>query len=641
MTDSGKKWNVYVWIMTGFILSSMLAFLWHGNGRINQKNFWSDGVIYDFSSDELRNGTDTCQYVGDGFQVSGDPGQIWFDVESNVKKWKQIAFQLDEIGPENLYWRISFFNEQGTVVRAVETVVTEGWNYINVNVNSKVSFFMIEISGQQGATFSIHAARLCQKKALFGIKRFLWKIVWIFCGYLVISGILYLFKNYDWYLAIKMTQRFYIPVGDGAGSYLYQRFSGRTRRIVRTGLFEILFLLMIPLNISYNNRNIVMIRYCILGMMLGLIIIACLSWEKPLEKKDWRNPMAAGWLAFCTFLIVSDILVKKDIPYAGFFLWIIFGFVFFLWQNTEKYDFFLKDMVQGLTGIFPIIVSYCLIFRENTPGILYNGCFSDSESMALYMTGVWIAFLVKWNEELREGICHITKILANGVGLSLSLYYIYCARSFLCLLTCFFVFLLFVWKQRKSWIVIKDSMALIVVSLIMSAVVVGSVHYLDRFLPSKLGTDIVYTNERYEIMQEAVPGNENGIGIRSLLERQEAVRKDRQAVWGNYIRHLNLKGHDTTLTIFRRWMDASNGVLQIAYSYGVFTIIPYLMLIAGGVSAVWKRKNFLSLSVVFSFVVLSMFMNLERMFLQPIWFLFYFELGKNINKAQQCQGEKT
>lgn len=628
MTDSRTKWKIYVWLMTGLILSSALAFLWHGNGRINQRNFWSNGAFYDFGSEELRAGTESCPYVGDGFLVNGDNGKLWFEINSDVERWQEMAFELKNISSGAMNWRISFLNEQMEGIYTTDVIANEGWNYVYLGIESKVFALQIEILGQPGVEFSINAAKLCQKSAIFDSKRFLWKIVWIFYKYLFLSAILYVFKSYGWYLWIEITQKIYIAMGDRAGAYFHRRFSGRTRKRLRAGLFGIIFLLLVPLNLSYGIRDTITARYYILGIMAGIVLAVLLAWEKPLKKINWKNPMAGCWFALCALLIFSDILIKKDIPYAGFFLWAVFGFMFFVWQNTGKYDSLLRDVTQGLIYTLPVIAFYCLVFREKKPGVLYNGCFSNSESMALYMMGVWIAFLIKMNGEIQKKFCSRLRILLYEAGFFLSLYYLYCTRSTLCLSVVLVVSMIWLWRQIKNWKRVRRCVAWMLVSFVVSVGIVGSVYYGGQFLPSKLGTDIVYENETYGSVQRREDSE-----ILRWLEYEKMQGRDKDLIWKNYIRNLNLTGHDAPLIIFRKWAGASNLILDMMYYYGVFVLIPYLPLLAGGIWYAWKKKDFLNLAVVISFEALSMVTNLGQMFLQPLWFLFYFGLGKMLSET--------
>ena len=115
--------------------------------------------------------------------------------------------------------------------------------------------------------------------------------------------------------------------------------------------------------------------------------------------------------------MISDLLVCKEIPYVGFIMLVILGFVFFVWQNAEMYDVFLHNAIRGLVYTLPILVLYCTFFREKKAGFLYNGCFSDRESMALYMMAVCIALFEEINRMMEKENGKRSRMFLNGLGI--------------------------------------------------------------------------------------------------------------------------------------------------------------------------------------------------------------------------------
>ncbi len=629
MAENQKKWWVCVWLMFGLVLSLSLAFLWYGNGKIKQSAFWSNGEIYNFSSAELRSGTMTCPYVyEDGaFHVDTGDGSLLLQVQSDVSKWRELILEIKKFNTKKMWWKFSFFDESGEWIDDSTSIMVEGENHIPLRINKKISQIQITIFGQSGTTFRIAQAKLCQMKYDFEMRRLLWRTMWLFCAYLAISAIIFLLRHWDWYVTIEVIQYGYRLVGDRGGQFFTQRLSQGVRDRLRSGLFAIIYLMMIPLNVWYWNGNERMTRYFVLGIAFLMVLIALFSWEKPLKALTWRNLTGKLWLFYCVLLMISDLLVSKEIPYAGFIMLVILGFVFFVWQNAEMYDVFLHNAIRGLVYTLPILVLYCTFFREKKAGFLYNGCFSDRESMALYMMAVCIALFEEINRMMEKENGKRSRMFLNGLGIFFCIYYIYCARSFLCFLVLGIIFMIWIWPKRKEKDQIRKYGIVLVVLLPVAAIMIGAVRYMDHFVPSALGTDIVYLNEKYEMMSGGTITGHVIADISIQIENIGYMITDKITIWANYIRKLNLFGHHSPLFVFKTRTGAYNAVLEIAYTYGIFCIIPYLLFLVHGSGKLVKERKFLAMAGVIAFWVFCMISNLEKMFLQPIWLIFYLQLG--------------
>lgn len=634
MVDNQKKWWICVWLMFGFVLSLIFAFLWYGNGRIKQNAFWSNGEIYNFGSIELRSGTETCPYNHeDGrFHMERSDGMLLLEVKSDISKWRELIIVVRKLNTNKMWWTLSFFNDAGEWIDDATAVIGEGENHIPLKINNKISRIQITIWGRTGTAFCIDQAKLCQMKYDFEMRRLLWRAMWVFCAYLAISAIIYLLHYWDWYVTIEVLQYGFILVGNGGGNFFYRRLSQNARNLLRTGIFGIVFLMMIPLNIFYWSGKAIMTRYFFLGIAFLIVLVALLSWEKPLSNRNWRNLSGKSWLFFSSLLILSDLIVSKEIPYAGFVLLFLLGFVFFVWQNAEKYDVFLHNAVQGLVYTLPIVSFYCTFFREKKVGFMYNGCFSDRESMALYMTAVCIALLEELNRIIKKESGKRGKAFLSGLGIFLCIYYIYCTRVFICLVVLGMIIMMWIWPKRKKKDMLKQYIVLLLILLPAAAVMIGAVRYMDHFVPSALGTDIIYENEKYEMMLGRASTGNIIADIPIFVENIGYTMKDRITIWANYIRNLNLFGHSSPLFVFRTKTGAYNALLEIAYTYGIFCVIPYLLYIVHGSHKLLKEKKFLIRAGIISFWVFGMILNLEKMFLQPIWLMFYLELGNCLNE---------
>ena len=72
---------------------------------------------------------------------------------------------------------------------------------------------------------------------------------------------------------------------------------------------------------------------------------------------------------------------------------------------------------------------------------------------------------------------------------------------------------------------------------------------------------------------------------------------------------------------------AYNGLIEMAYRYGIFALIPYVLMIYVAIRYVWKEKKFLMLAVVAAFSLTMIVQNVELPFANPLWILFYIGMG--------------
>ena len=117
---------------------------------------------------------------------------------------------------------------------------------------------------------------------------------------------------------------------------------------------------------------------------------------------------------------------------------------------------------------------------------------------------------------------------------------------------------------------------------------------------------------------------------------------DQRVIWSEFLRKLNCGGHpERVLNLWGQEWYPGNGILEIAYRYGIFTGVLYIGLVCQSGKMVMARckqvrKNneicFFFISVSAVFLIANLFFNLEEPFLSPVWTLFYLLLGMGTEK---------
>lgn len=114
---------------------------------------------------------------------------------------------------------------------------------------------------------------------------------------------------------------------------------------------------------------------------------------------------------------------------------------------------------------------------------------------------------------------------------------------------------------------------------IVAFLIVCGVHISTKYLPQALGTEIEYENEVLltgvsDEMKEAFEALALGLmaGVRQKEDMEPLI------VWKTYVRKWNLLGNSTkTLKVFRKRVQAGNGYITLAYRYGMFVLLPYVI----------------------------------------------------------------
>lgn len=179
----------------------------------------------------------------------------------------------------------------------------------------------------------------------------------------------------------------------------------------------------------------------------------------------------------------------------------------------------------------------------------------------------------------------------------------------------------------KKFIILGSAILLYSLALILG------IKYLIKEMPSSLGRDIVYKNEVWEtklseemmyMLEAEQPGWLNGV--------TRDIEQDRRSLWREYIQKLNFIGNSDNIRGEEHYLNPSNGILQMAHRYGMFIWIPYFGFLFCSLYGGWKKKNFLLIAVTISFLAGILLEDLEIPFSQPLWIMFYIEIGIYIKR---------
>lgn len=628
----------YIWLLLGIIISVTGAMVWTNGGYQGEK-LWHMGSAYDFEQSVIEKGNKKCAYHYDidAFSVESEEAELKFKVKSKETEWNYLRFQLVHMSTPQMQWIIRFYDADGAIMWENSVTVTEGENTIETPIQGKIKRVGIVIQNQQGSTFKIENMML--RENLFDVADFMTKVLTVFLFYLGVSILLVLGKNADWYFGLDILQNVYIGVGDTLGKAFIQRLPETIKKIMQTGCFMLMFLLMIVMDIVSRNEFEQESRGWVLLFGALFLLLGMLAWQKPLQKRQWKGIFPAIWTCLWVMVCVSDLLVRKSFSFTGYVMLLCAGFAFFVWHNTGQMQQMLIRMIRGLEWTFPVVILYCICFRPKLLGVLYNGCFTNRESMALYAAALFIAFLTELHVLFGKDKVVPLRIFLAGTGLALSCYYLYCSRVPGCCLAALAVAV--IWcvsqlKQRKmifgKW---RKLLPVLMITLAAAFSIVIAVNTMSKILPEKIGHSISYENEILETdlpaeiigkMETAFPG-----WSQNVAKREE---DNRGGIWYSYIRECNILGNSDSLQRSGEVLYAYNGLLQLMHRYGIFVIVPYSLLLIYSMCRVWKEKDFFMRAVVTGFLIAMLFQNVEIPFTNGLWLMFYLAVGTYLEKKQ-------
>jgi len=332
-------------------------------------------------------------------------------------------------------------------------------------------------------------------------------------------------------------------------------------------------------------------------------------------------------------VIVSDILIMKSFSYVGYIMLFCVGFSIFIWHNNKSFQEMLYTMMQGLKWTLPVILIYCVGFRGKKEGIYYNGCFPQHESMAMYALALLIVFLAECHLLIGQNRWYQRRFVFSGIGVVLSLFLLYYSRTMLCVAAAIVVLLIWIFQEmwnRRKWYqkgkkILGSSAIIIICGLFLTIGLREGV----KLIPERQGTNLIYENE----VQVSMLSEE----LMYALEAEQpgwmygVVPEDTQDIkytWKTYMQRLNLIGNADNLREEERYQNPYNGILQMVYRYGVFVLIPYGILLVQAIWSALKERKFLWLAIMLAFLVVFIGENLEIPFAQPLWLMFYLEIGR-------------
>lgn len=645
-----KPWNpnkkinfiVVVWaVLFSYIVTNLVL-----SPQLQQERLLAAGQIYEVRHASLTKSSATWIYdeQQELYTIVGDDAKKSYGKWNEAVDWKCLYLKLDKLNRDSVGWVFKAYDAEKNVVGQQIISLHNGENWIAMDINVPFQSFSIQILGAQGLQFQIEKMILLEEvpQKKLGILLFAAILLLIMLGYMLIQKKSTAGKERGRYLRkLGDFQQFCCALlGNGICFSIGRKLTSQKKNRVRTALFACLFLYMIwvyDANCYISNSCY---RYHCLVVAAVLLLVTVISKEQRLVAGKNYSKTACWWYAFWTIACISDFIVSKRLKFTGWMMLAVVGLFCMVWRQMQQPQQIWWNMLHAVEIIAAAGVIYNIICRPKYDGLLYNGYMTSAADFAMFSGFVWMLFLIDIYQCLRDKAFG-RRMIFCVCGAAVSALQILLSGKVIVILfaAVFGVFILVAAAADKQKLLnFSRKQFLLYMGL---AVVVVVIYYLGvKKLPWILGTFVQYTKERYETNKDASviailaqSGNE----VYQKVECQSI--KEQLLIWKSYLWEINLFGHKLpNMKIWNKQYNAGNHVLQILYRYGIFAVLPYVMLFVTAAKQQiencrkhWKNlqmEEVLSVGVLGFFVLVGCFGNLEYPYYQPAWLFVYLLIGK-------------
>ncbi len=673
-TTRYKRIKLVTILLLGLLLCYS-AVMMHIGGSFNIRELLSSGRVYDFTREELQQSSSNWQYSEEeqGYWIQKNKALKKWKIEKKATGWSFLYLNVKEMSAESMDIRIIYYNKAGEKVIEQPHVLTKGENIVILQYPGEELYRMgIRIYGAKGQFLSIQSMQLRENARGFSVQRFGKLMAVSYLGFLAALAVFWQF----WNRAGKRMAMQEVNGREDAGSYfdilpgtdktavqkrrnkgscfealqeiyqiliedicrwVHKRTSSKGRTVSRKLLWCFLFQWMTAANVLGWCTDGQAHRYYMLSLSLIFLMIAVLSWERPLCYRNWKNPLCLAWIWLWLGTLLSDVFVVSDYKWHGIPMLLAGGILIFIWNNGKNPKKLIHEMLWALELDFGLAVVICMIFRTKKLAVRYNGIFPDAQQFSMYAALMLAVFLVEMgNLPGQKNL--FKKSIWPVTGAVLSLFFLQRAGSrsgYAAAGVLLSIFIIWNIYHRKNWLSQwKILIACGCKAGIIAVLCVCIVHVSTKFLPGTLGTEWNFEQEYLVSSLEPEQMAEFDMLEPGLMEGVHSVKEtDYGMYWKNYIRRLGLTGSNQEMKLRREPIPSNNTYIQMMYRYGIFILIPFLVLqislIGNGIQQIKKGTReelwvFMTGAVLLCFCFVT---DADVPAGHPLWFCYYIGMG--------------
>lgn len=640
----------YIWILTGMIISFALCSMIL-SGSLSTHKFYNVGEVYEVTENIFR--TPAIQdggYLERNGKVVLDEGYFEYviPIENNKNLWNYLCVTSDT--SDAIHWKVNYDqidDERIAVTEEYNIILRSGMNLIDVPKNN-FNCIRITATGNKGDSFSISSMQLRENKPVWSVR----KACLIFGAALLIYIIFSIFFLCVWSkMGIKINIHYLIDIIQNIYIIFVKQlqkiisYSPKHTRYTRYGrVFIFVMMFLYSLWVETQDTYYINFSYNILIYSVLIIAIVVLSIDSLPVKKQWNNFLVSSWVVLWTMACVSDFLIPKNFRFLSCTMIFVIGFFIFIWNNMKNPEELIQDFTYAIHIFFIFICAFCLLSRPAIDGIRYSGISRNPSVFGLYVATIWAVILGEIEAKIKGGYC-LRRLLPYIVELCLVFSFCWKAQSacpFLCIIgmgcICFLRIVCFASKKIKRNLVLVILCGLILLFPVYKGLSLGL-----KYIPQFTGISITYVGEYPVAKQEygmvvyakdlKETIRDSRIGQKFTDTTISGIFSGRDYYYRAYLRDMNLFGHEKNPELWGIPRLPHNAILGMAHRYGVFTTIPYILMLAAVIIRTFKyslkKGEYTSVPfyVCLSAIIMSMIDNVELPFLWLPWFGLYLMMG--------------
>lgn len=608
MKRKGTVLKLYVILSFGILFSIMNAMI-RSSEQGNLETFYDMGEVADVSRAELLKSNDKWVYdsESEAFVISGKKAVKTFRISAEEKNWGWMYVTIEHMSVPKVDAKLVYYNKKGERRYIEDITLQEGENILDLEENCPCTRIGISLQNADGQTISITRMQVRELMSLKGGTESIGKIfVYSFGAYAGICALVFLIisiaarkKKYSlaW---IKVEEGIHC-ISRGLSFYRKKKYpdtSGIYLLLQRTAL-SVLFLFLFWKSIfpqeETNGRFLVDML-----IVTGLVVFfGFFQSEVPLSGGHKADAVRLTWCWFVFAVLISDLMVGKEYGHIGVLFFIPLVLVARRFRTEKRYLKLCRLTASSLEIVFVVSVVFALVYFIVTKENPLNQPTVFNETIAMTAVPVFIAFLTDLLYAFRFR-CLLGALLTLAVC-ALSVPAPLCIGIFVVMLLFAILKLVSCCKKGKRPAVKGILGAAALLSLFLTILI-----FLGRF-----------------------SGYQTGV--------------EQLTIWKNYSWRLNLFGNpERAIEIFAVRMEPYNAYFAIAFRYGIFILIPYILmqvlLLKRGFSAWLKNikvrflgescqyqwdSGFFSLSIVIAYISFGFTGNAEKPFGTPLWMCYY------------------
>lgn len=649
---------VVIVLMIGIVASMSAAGMWISSSRSFNK-LYDVGEVYDVEWEQKQiNGTGwEYNKNNDMVSIREDSASKPFVIKRKPYVWNYCVVKIEDINQESMKWNIVYYNADGVAFAEDNFELKEGVNQIPILVKEEISKIEVKVNDSSGLKFKLQYVQFRKTYLNFTVEKFIKASLCFLLAYLILVCVFNTVANkvnlkWNAYKCVDMLQTCYIYIGDLVLKYRPQMAEKIRHRAITLCFVSMIVYLTVIFNMNLFTKKYSLNLFVCAVIYCGIVI---LSIEKKLHKVDWKNVRMISWLTFLIMACISDLAVNKIYSGAGLVMLLIVGMLFFIWHNSDKQYIWINDFVNAVHCTFIGTIIFCLVCRPEMSGVRYLGLFYNPNTFGDYLTlvfaitlGTWTNIRVSkrnWKYELLVWIEWIAvlffawKTQARGNLLAMSIIFLF--------------YFIYWWKLRKvvfgrvnlRWITVLGTIV-----MIQNIAMQWSVENLPHLLKTQFVIErdvykeeeiLLNLNEWFILKVEATSNTTNNAKVSNRIISSldatslEQLTSGRTRYWISYTRQMNLLGHEKKGTVNGIRTSAHNAFFDISHRYGVFIIIPYIilwgnLLFRGAKRIIFTKESsemMLPFAVCLGYFIVAMSEPLEQPFSYAIWIGAYFLMG--------------